>query len=550
MDSTGDINMYNTDRTDPGVQAIVALSQFTAAADAPQPPTAAAAATAGPSTIDDSLKDLSTFFSLKAEEAIKSEDAYTNFIELTPLGVNTEGRGDAKTQLRPTYRLAQWILNHSKSCQPPLRQQIVHAAKRFLERWSPIDPVPANKGLIETLSKNQHSGYGKCWICGQPIQPGDCWEIEHILGMRPSASMFTPLATSATFKSLGLNYQSYVKLMNGLPHKFNNPHIMNPNDKEIHDLLCQLKWKCNYNFLNNYAPAHECCNKIKGTFELAKNYLTNAEGYFASYNINGEQFNVQRVRHTINMPAIIELLTKIQDRVKEAKQTGAATEAMVYVRKAKSPKTVAAAKKKATTKKKACNVTGNNCIQLLKYKDSILTNTFINTQAQKIADNYLQPLIEANDNDPECIPGPEGQGIGMLSELAVMRDARRQSDIDSLNKQYEQLIQSHGDPDLPGLPWQAPISDIYIGKVDITALATEMGIPLDILTQKLEQPNTDADVFTDDQKKIIKEFQQKRKHIIDGRKPKKTKTGGRFTKKNKKSKKHKNFKKHKKTKKI
>ena len=147
MNSTGDINMYNTDRTDPGVQAIVALSQFTAAADAPQPPTAlppataAAAATAGPSTIDDSLKDLSTFFSLKAEEAIKSEDAYTNFIELTPLGVNTEGRGDAKTQLRPTYRLAQWIVNHSKSCHFRSTPRNARGLEKCSNRHSSILPT-------------------------------------------------------------------------------------------------------------------------------------------------------------------------------------------------------------------------------------------------------------------------------------------------------------------------------------------------------------------------------------------------------------------------
>jgi len=105
----------------------------------------------------------------------------------------TVGREDAGSQLGPAKRIANWIINRSQICGVPVPPEVIVAAQTFLDRW-PETFQPGHPG----------KGTAACWICGQQIKDGDFSEIEHVLGMRPSAYRFTALCTPTTLEFGGL----------------------------------------------------------------------------------------------------------------------------------------------------------------------------------------------------------------------------------------------------------------------------------------------------------------------------------------------------------
>lgn len=338
----------------------------------------------------------------------------------------TVGREDARGQLGPAKRIANWIKYRSQICGVPVPSEVMVAAETFLDRW-PETFQPGHPG----------KGTAACWICGQQIKDGDHSEIEHVLGMRPSAYRFTALCTPTTLEFGGLTQDGWYKLNHASMSALKNPlHPVNDLDK----LLCNVNWNCIYDFLYNYAPAHRCCNQVKGNInETTLSFLTRP------IQVPGRNLPV-----FIPDPSAIQyLLENIIAKIKEGKSW--------------------------------------NCTELNDYLE-IFDAHWVKQRILTIINDYLTPLRNPNS----CL---EDSPMGLLAQTIIARDARNMDFIEANNQSIIEYTRSINGTsltahNLPGLPYQhnhkSPDEPTF------QLLAYEMKISPDELIKRLDSGNLEA----------------------------------------------------------
>ena len=298
---------------------------------------------------------------------------------ITQTSDNTIGRHQsASAQLSPAIKLAHWIINRSDLCtEKPIPEIVKKAARSLLERW---DGSLLNKS-------GQHSGSGTCWICGFKIQNGNYWQIEHILGMRPSAWSSTALCDYITLMQGGLTQNEWLKISVLKLDKFKNKTL--PLD-EIDQILCKVNWICIYNFFYNYAPAHQCCNQLKSSV------LETKQKYIVSAQINPPNHIPELIGNKININL---LLDAIKNTIK------------------------------SIPPKQKCNE--------LDLYHSEMTDDWIQNQTDNIMTNYIKPFTDFKSCWPTDV-------LGAFGQVAEAREFRSVPNREALDKSMiEQLSLPH-----------------------------------------------------------------------------------------------------------
>lgn len=395
---------------------------------------------------------------LNLQMIIDAGNAFRIDMERATVAANrTIGREDASTQLNPARRIANWIIYRSQICGVDIPAVVRMAAQTFLDRWP------------ETF-KSGHPGKGTatCWICGQQIKDGDYSEIEHVLGMRPSAYRFTALCTPTTLTSAGLPLNGWY-MLNHVP-MFKLKNASGPLT-DLDKLLCNVKWHCIYDFFYNYAPAHKCCNRVKGNIAESKmSYLA-------------KPFGVQHSNLPIFIPmdnAISSLLLNIIDKIKEG--------------------------------------TDYNCSELKDYLPIFETAEWLSERKQIIKDNYLRPFKEPN-------PCLEDSALGLLAHTTIGLFGRDIEIIDAVNNwsiEYTKQINgvNPNDPslNLPGLPfYYNPRSH---DEPTFELLAFELGITVETLQNKIDQRDPTYIEAVIQMRRRKKDFDDEKQERIDAAKAK------------------------------
>lgn len=361
---------------------------------------------------------------------VKAGDSHLVDMGVATVAANrTVGREDASGQLNPAKRIANWIIHRSQICGSPIPSEVITASQTFLDRW-PDTFIPGHPGR----------GTATCWICGQPIKHGDHSEIEHVLGMRPSAYRFTALCTPTTLEFGGLTQYGWRMLTHAPMSKLKDTtQPLNELDK----LLCKVKWNCIYDFLYNYAPAHRCCNQVKGNInEMSFSFLTRP---IQISGINLPLFIPDRA-------AIKYLLENIIARIKEGKQW--------------------------------------SCNELKDYLTLFESPNWVKQRILTIINDYLNPLREPNT----CL---EDSPMGLLAQTIIAREARNMDFIEANNESminYTRSINGTNPTDpllnLPGLPFyynhKSPNEPTF------QLLAYHLGITAEELRKRLDSGDPTA----------------------------------------------------------
>ena len=331
--------------------------------DAFAPAPAATAAASGP----DPFAQATAIVPLApATAAAAAGDADEVFDGLTAAAIDTLGRQEqAKSQNLKVFKLAIWLFSEKggyvfapipANIGTPIKipQEVFQAALTYLTYWN--GPPPPHPHLLNqnTGVSTGKTGNGTCWICGFPIQNGSPWEVEHILGIVPS-SRINALADNDLFTQVGFTRDvehdffglSLAKIRNLATSK------STLNDK----LGREINWDFLKRVFFNYAPAHQCCNRIKGAINEATNQFVVEE--VVNYGNNYFQGNKNNIE---------ALLNRIKKVVIDQEQT---------------PKRVLQSKREGRI------FLTNDCQELFPFQDIIASPNWVNERTQFLIDNIL-----------------------------------------------------------------------------------------------------------------------------------------------------------------
>ena len=355
---------------------------------------------------------------------IAADSALVDVNRTTPLASQTIGRKNTESQLNAAKRIAGWICSQGSKCVPPLDKKVITAASIFLNRW----PVGFRTGRPSSYTDPSIKGSAKCWICGEPITEKQDSDIEHILGMRLSAYGFTALCTAETL--------SFGNLEKGSWHTLT--HSTKINEGELNPILCNVNWENIYDFLYNYAPAHNCCN-------LAKSQVNEQPMSYMIYPVLiPGQF---QSKFLINNEAIKQLLDNIKDN-------------------------------------KTCRET----IGLWTRGDRNW-DKWRSKRMKKIEEDYLRPYINARAHVDKAHGVPSE--LTLLSQISTALDARDSNFKEKVNKYFIEYTKNFSkDSNMSGLPYYRNMTNRYEPTFEL--LAHNMNISPDELKEHLDDDGSDG----------------------------------------------------------